>query len=323
MKVVITDNRFGDIEVERDFLEPRGIEVSVAACSSSSDVAAACRDADGVLVNLAPIDAAAIESLARCKVISRYGVGLDNIDAAAAARAGIAVKNVPGYCDREVAEHALGLLLAIARGIPARDRSIRAGAWNVVPPGRRVSGSTLGILGFGGTARALARASLSLGFAKILVWSPHADQAKIDEVFGPARQGAEAAARGMGSPVLASGFAELLASSDWISVHLPLKPETRGMIGAGALASMKRGAGLVNVARGPLVDEEALADALISGRLGGAGLDVFDAEPLPQGSPLRSAPNLVLTDHAAYASEESILELRRSCAQNALEELLR
>lgn len=321
MKVVITDNRFGDIEIERDLLEPRGIEVAAADCASSSEVAAACREADGILVNLAPVDGAAIESFRRCKVISRYGVGLDNIDTAAAARAGIAVKNVRGYCDREVAEHALGLLLAMARGIPARDRSIRAGSWNLVPPGRRVAGSILGILGFGGTARALARASLSLGFAKILVWSPHGNQERIDEVFGPQIEGLDAA-RGGGSPVLASSLAELLAASDWISVHLPLRPETRGMLGAEALASMKRGAGLVNVSRGPIVDEEALAEALESGHLGAAGLDVFDAEPLPRGSPLRSAPNLVLTDHAAYASVESIFELRRRCAQNALDSLL-
>ncbi len=314
MTVVITDNRFEDVEIERRILEARGIELSVADCLSSSDVVAACRDADGILVNMAPLDGAALEALRRCKVISRYGVGLDNIDLAAAARMGIVVRNVAGYCDREVAEHALALILAIARGIPERDRAVRAGKWNSVAPGRRVAGSILGILGFGGSAKALARSALGLGFSRILVWSPHIDAARIDETLGPL-------ARAAGVPVSPASFEELLSESDWVSVNLPLKPETRALIGPAAFARMKKGASLVNVARGPIVDEDALVDALESGRLGGAGLDVFTAEPLPLGSSLRSAPRLVLTDHSAYASVESIRELRSRCAENALEVL--
>lgn len=314
MLVIITDNRFGDVEIERSVLERGGIELAVADCSTSAEVAAACREADGLLVNLAPVDGAALEALRRCRVLSRYGVGLDNIDLEAATRLGVVVRNVPGYCDREVAEHALGLILDLARGLSFRDRALREGRWGATPPGRRLAGTSLGILGFGGTARTLARAALGLGLERILVWSPRIDADRIEAELGPL-------ARAAGCPVLAASLGEVLEGSDWLSLHLPLKPETRGIIDAAALARMRPGAFLVNVARGALVEEEALVRALEEGRLGGAGLDVYAAEPLPPDSRLRSAPRLILTDHAAYASVESIVELRRRCAENALEVL--
>jgi D-3-phosphoglycerate dehydrogenase len=311
---VITDNRFADDGIERSILSAAGIELVVAKCRSSGEVAAAGREADALLVNMAKVDAAAIDGLERCRVIARYGVGMDNIDLEAARRRGIAVANVPGYCDLEVAEHALGLILACARGIPLRDRAVREGGWNVGAVGRRLSGSTLGILGFGGTAKALARAALGLGFAEILVWSPHIDAARIDEALGPA-------ARTLGARVRPAAFDELFGISDWVSVHLPLKPETRGIVGARELALMKGDAALINISRGAVVDEEALSAALHSGELGGAGLDVFTAEPLPNGSRLRSLPGVVLTDHSAYASRESIAELRRRTAENVVKAL--
>lgn len=311
---VITDNRFGDSDIERSVLEAAGVAVAVAKCRSSADVAQAGREADALLVNMASADAAAIESLERCRVIARYGVGLDNVDVDAARRRGIVVANVPGYCDREVAEHALGLLLACARGIPRRDAAVRRGEWNVPAIGRRVHGSTLGVLGFGGTGRAFCRAALGLGFRSIRVWSPRMSEGRLDECLGR-----EAAS--LGTELRAVAFDELLATSDWVSIHLPLKPETRGIVGARELGLMKPDAVLVNISRGAVVDEEALVQALGSGALGGAGLDVFTAEPLPQGSRLRSFPNVVLTDHSAYASRESIAELRRRTAENALKVL--
>ncbi len=311
---VITDNRFGDDSIERETLEAAGVELVVASCRSSSDVAAAGREADALLVNMAPADAAAIEALERCVVIARYGVGVDNVDLEAAARRGIKVARVPGYCDREVAEHALGLILACARGIPRRDRAIREGKWNVGAAGRRLSGSTLGILGFGGTAKALARAALGLGFAEILVWSPHIDRERIEEALGR-----EAAA--IGARVRPAAFDEAFAASDWLSIHVPLKPETRGLVGRRELGLMRRDATLINISRGAVVDEEALVEALSKGELGGAGLDVFTAEPLPMGSRLRSLAGVVLTDHSAYASRESLAELRLRTAENALSAL--
>jgi D-3-phosphoglycerate dehydrogenase / 2-oxoglutarate reductase len=308
---VITDDRFGDSEIERSVLEGAGVELRVAKCRSSADVAAAGREADALLVNAAPADAAAIEALERCRVISRYGIGLDNIDVETAARRGIVVKNVPGYCDLEAAEHALGLLLACARAIPLRDRSVRSGKWNVPVLGRRVSGSTLGVLGFGGIGKAFVRAALGLGFREILVWSPHISAERIEAAVG-------SAAAALGVAVRPAAFNEVFALPDWISIHIPLKPETRGLVGVRELGLMKRDAALINVSRGAIVDEEALVEALSDGRLGGAGLDVFTAEPLPQGSRLRGVPGVVLTDHSAYASRESIAELRRRTAENAL-----
>ncbi len=308
---VITDNRFGDSAIEREVLEPAGVELAVASCRSSSDVAAAGREADALLVNLAPVDGAAIDCLERCKIIARYGIGLDNVDVEAAARRGIAVANVPGYCDAEVGEHALALILASARSLPLRDRGVRAGSWNAASANRRVEGSVLGVLGFGGTGRHLIKAALGLGFREILVWSPHITEGRIEAAFG-------AAPAALGAAVRPASLDELLAASDWVSLHVPLKPETRGLVGRRELGLMKRDAVLVNVSRGAVVDEEALVEALSAGRLGGAGLDVFVAEPLPQGSRLRSFPGVVLTDHSAYASRESIVELRRRTAGNAL-----
>ena len=311
---VITDNRFADSDIERAILGAAGVDLVVAKCRSSADVAAAGREADALLINMAPADAAAIESLERCRVIARYGVGLDNIDVEAAGRRGIAVANVPGYCDREVAEHALGLLLACARAIPRRDGAVRAGAWNVTAAGRRVGGSKLGILGFGGTGRAFARAALGLGFSEILVWSPRISPSRVEESLG-------AAAAALGTRVRPADFDEVFALSDWVSIHLPLKPETRGIVGKRELGLMKADATLINISRGAVVDEEALVAALAKGRLGGAGLDVFTAEPLPQGSALRSLPGVVLTDHSAYSSRESLEELRRKTAENVLSAL--
>ncbi len=308
---VITDDRFGESLIERDILEAAGVDLVVAKCRSSADVAAAGKEAHALLVNLAPADAAAIEALERCRVIARYGIGLDNVDQEAAARRGIVVANVPGYCDTEVAEHALALILCLSRGIARRDSLVRGGGWGTVPFGRRLAGTRLGILGFGGTGRALARIALGLGFSEILVWSPRISCERIDAALG----GAPVA---LGVAVRPASFDELLRDSDWISVHLPLKGETRGIIGSEALASMKKGACLVNVSRGAVLDEEALIASLASGHIAGAGLDVFVAEPLPQGTALRSFPNVVFTDHSAYASVDSIRELRRRTAENAL-----
>lgn len=314
---VVTDDRFGDgLALERAVLEPAGVEVVEARCATSSDVAAACRGADAVLANLAPVDAAALAAMERCVVVARYGVGLDSVDLAAAAARGVAVRNVPGYCDAEVAEEALGLILALARRIAERDALVRAGGWNLPAANRRVAGSVLGVVGFGGTGKALARAALGLGFSEILVHSPHISAARLEEALGPAARALGVAAR----PV---GLGELLARSDWLSLHLPLNPETRGLFGREAFAAMKAGAALVNTARGAIVDEAALAEALRSGRLAGAALDVLAVEPLPADSPLRGLPNLVFSDHSAYASRESVAELRRRTARNALEELAR
>ncbi|MCX7023544.1 MAG: C-terminal binding protein [Spirochaetes bacterium] len=316
--VVVTDDRFGDYSIERSILEPAGAELRVENCPDAAAVAVACREAVVVLANLAPVSALAIDAMERCKAICRYGTGLDNVDIAAAARRGIAVRNVSGYCDDEVAEHALALLLDAARSVSFRDREIRAGFRDSHAPAIRVRGTTLGVLGFGGTATAFVTKAIGLGFSEILAWSPSLDTDRLARQLGPA---IAAAAAALGTVIRAATLDELLAASDFVSLHLKLAPETLGFLGESRIAAMKRGAILVNVARGALVDENALADALESGRLDAAGLDVFATEPLPPGSRLRSCPNVVLTPHAAWYSPSSVAELKRRTALNALDYL--
>lgn len=310
LRAVITDDRFGSVDEERAVLEPLGVDLVVASCMTSDDVAVACSEADAVLANLAPIDARAVAAMHRCRVVSRYGVGLDSVDVAACAARGITVANVPGYCDAEVAEHALGLLLSLTRGIAERNGAVRSGLWNVRTPQLSIRGSTIGVAGFGGSGRAFARAVLGLGPARVLVWSPRLDQARLDEALSPA-------AASLGVPVVAVPFDRLLAESDAIALHLRLAPTSAGIFGARAFAAMKRGSFLINTARGGLVDSAALADALHSGQLSGAGLDVLDAEPPPPDHPLLGAPNVILTDHCAYRSIRSVAELKHRCAENA------
>ncbi|HOZ73301.1 MAG TPA: NAD(P)-dependent oxidoreductase [Spirochaetales bacterium] len=307
---VVTDDRFGGVAEETAVLGPLGVELRVASCSSSAEVAAACADADAVLANLAPVDAAAVAAMRRCRVVSRYGVGLDNVDLAACAARGIAVANVPGYCDAEVAEHALALLLSLTRGVPGRDAAVRGGAWNLATGQASVAGSVVGVAGFGGSGLAFARAVLGLRPSRLAVWSPNLSRERLDAALGPA-------AAALGVELRAASFDELLSGSDFLSLHLRLTAETAGLWGEAAFSRMKRGAYLVNTARGGLVEASALARALASGRLAGAGVDVYDVEPPPPGHPLLSAPNCVLTDHCAYRSTRSIAELKRRCAENA------
>ncbi len=307
---VVTDDRFGGVAEETAVLGPLGVELRVASCSSSAEVAAACADADAVLANLAPVDAAAVAAMRRCRVVSRYGVGLDNVDLAACAARGIAVANVPGYCDAKVAEHALALLLSLTRGVPGRDAAVRGGAWNLATGQASVAGSVVGVAGFGGSGLAFARAVLGLRPSRLAVWSPNLSRERLDAALGPA-------AAALGVELRAASFDELLSGSDFLSLHLRLTAETAGLWGEAAFSRMKRGAYLVNTARGGLVQASALARALASGRLAGAGVDVYDVEPPPPGHPLLSAPNCVLTDHCAYRSTRSIAELKRRCAENA------
>ena len=195
-----------------------------------------------------------------------------------------------------------------------RDRAVRAGAWDVAAPGRRVAGSTLGILGFGGTAKAFARSALALGFRENLIWSPKISAARIDGTLGDA-------ATALGAVVRPVSFDRVFLDSDWVSIHFRSSPK-RGASSERARWAHERDAALINISRGAVVDEEALVTALSEARLGGAGLDVFTVEPLP-GHRLRSLPGVVLTDHSAYASRESICGARRRTAENASKVLQR
>ncbi len=307
---VVSDDRFGSVAEELEVLEPLGVELRVAACRSQADVVDACVEADAVLLNLAPMDASVVAGLRRCKVVSRYGVGMDNVDQAACAARGIAVANVPGYCDEEVAAHALGLMLDLARGIAERHAAVSSGGWNVMNPQRAVNGATVGVLGFGGSGRAFCRAVMGLRPERILVWSPNISEARIRSALGTLIDAS-------GVPVQVATFAEILAWSDFISIHLKLCQDTMGLIGRASLGAVKPGLILINTSRGGIVDSAALSTALDDGSVGGAGLDVLDQEPPKPDHPLLGRANVILTDHCGYRSERSIRELKTRCAQNA------
>jgi D-3-phosphoglycerate dehydrogenase / 2-oxoglutarate reductase len=240
-----------------------------------------------------------IEKLKRCKIIARYGIGVDNVDLAAATKAKILVTNVPDYCIDEVSDHALALLLALARRLTAADGAVKAGGWDVVAHAgiRRLRGQTLGLLGFGKIAKALASKVEPLGM-KVLVYDPYLDPALI------AQHGVEAVS-----------LDRLLAEADTVSIHVPLSPETRNIVGKRELARMKPTAFLINTSRGGIVDEQVIAVALKEGRLGGAALDVLSVEPPPADHPLRQAPNVILTPHLAFYSRESVIELQTKAAE--------
>jgi D-3-phosphoglycerate dehydrogenase len=232
---------------------------------------------------------------------ARYGIGVDNIDLDAARRAGIVVTNVPDYSVEEVATHALALILASVRKIARADDSIRHGAWGVdqFRPIARLSTLMVGLVGYGRIARRIAAPLEALG-AEIVAHDPYLEQ-------GPDRP-----------PLLE--LDDLLARADIVSLHLPLTAQTRGLIGEAALARMKPGAILVNTSRGPLVDLAALADALRSGRLGAAGLDVFDTEPLDPAR-IEGVPNLIATPHMAYYSEQALEESQRKAVTQVIKVL--
>ncbi|MDR1108584.1 MAG: C-terminal binding protein [Spirochaetaceae bacterium] len=304
MKIVISDDRFGWSDEEQRVLRDMNADLFIADCFTEEALIEACADADGILLNQAPMSARVIGTLKKCRVISRYGIGYDNVDLLAAEEQGIWVTNVPGYCTEEVAEHALGLLLAAVRWIPFKDRGVRQGGWNLNRPIRRLSGSVLGIVGFGATGQALWKKVQGLGFSRVLIADPH-----INAKLSP-DMAAEAAS-----------FTTLLEEADFISLHVPLNEQTRHCINPGSIGRMKDGAVLVNVSRGQVIDEAALARALASGKIGAAGLDVFESEPLPPEHPFLSLDNVILTDHSAYYSRESVSALKTRAAMNVREVL--
>lgn len=297
--VAATDSVFPSLEPERRVLDPLGVELRAGQCRSEEEIIALAGDADGILNCYAKMTARVIAGLGRCRIIARYGIGVDNVDVDAATRAGILVTNVPDYCVDEVSDHALALFLALGRRIVAADQRAKAGSWDVLAHAgiRRLRGQTAGLIGFGKIARAVAAKVQALGM-RVLAFDPFLDPEMI------ARHGATAAA-----------LDRLLAEADVASVHVPLTPETRGLIGERELARMKPTAFLINTARGGIVDETALAAALEAGRLAGAALDVLGQEPPPADHPLRRAPNVILTPHMAFYSREAVVEQQTKAAE--------
>jgi D-3-phosphoglycerate dehydrogenase len=298
--IAITDSPFPSLDPAKKALARLDPEYRMANSASADDILAVARDADAILVTYAKLPGELLRQLKNCKAIGRFGLGVDNIDLPAAKELGIAVNYVPDYCLREVSDHAMALLLGLARKVPFSNKLVQSGRWEVPPivPLRRLEGQTLGLVGFGNIPRALAPKAKAFGF-KVLTHDPYVKTAAL----------AAAGVEGV-------SFDELLARSDFVSVHAPLLPSTRGLMNAAVFAKMKKGAYLINTARGPLVDESALIAALDSGQLGGAGLDVVTTEPLAKDSALLGRDNVILTPHTAFYSVEALEELQTKCASD-------
>jgi D-3-phosphoglycerate dehydrogenase / 2-oxoglutarate reductase len=296
--VAVADSPFPSLEPAERVLHPLGARLRMSASSAAKDILAAAGDADALMVCYAKLPGDLIRQLARCKVIGRTGLGVDNIDLPAARERHIAVTYVPDYCMAEVSDHVMALLLALARKVPFANGLVQSGRWEMaaVAPLHRLTGQTLGLVGFGNIPRALVPKAKAFGL-RVLAHDPFVTRDAFAS-FG----------------VEGISFDELLDSSEFVSIHAPLTPQTRGMFNAGAFNKMKTGAQLINTARGPIVDEKALIEALDSGRIGGAALDVLETEPPPKDSPLTGRANVVLTPHTAFYSVEALEELQTKCA---------
>jgi D-3-phosphoglycerate dehydrogenase len=306
--VVIADYDYGDVDIERAIIEDAGLQLTAAQCKTEDDVIDVARDADAIIAQYATVGEKAIAALTRCRVIARYGTGVDIVDVDAATRRGILVTNVPNdWCENEVADHAMALLLTLARKVRAYDVATRAGTWRWQSgaPIHRLRGSVLGLLSFGAIARAIAARAAGFGM-QVIAHDPYV----------PDRDVAAAGATSV-------AFGELLEQSDYLVVQAPLTAATHHLIDEAALRRMKRSAFLINTARGPIVSDDALYRALQEGWIAGAGLDDIEEEPAKQrdwepSNPLFTLANAVVTPHAAYYSEEAIHTVRDFAAHEVV-----
>lgn len=302
-QVFFTDYTLADeLDLEESILRPAGLTIIRTQAATEQEVLAALEGLDPValVTQWAPITPRVLDQCPHLKVVSRNGIGVDNIDLEYCRQRGIVVTNSPRYCTREVADHTLALLLALSRKLVFTTDRVRAGEWTseFLVPIRRLSECTLGVIGLGSIGRAVVERARPF-FGTVLGY----DAFVTDVVVA-------------GQPVAMASLAELLSRSDFVTLHVPGTPETVRLINAERLAQMKPGAYLVNTCRGMVVDTEALVEALRSGHLRGAGLDVFEPEPLPLDHPLRSFPEVIITPHVAYYSEEATADVRRDTCVN-------
>ena len=292
-KVVLTDYVWESLEVEKKTLAGLA-ELTALQTKTPDQFIAEAADCDALLNTYAgPITADVMSKMPKCKIIARYGIGVDTIDLDAATAAGIIVTNNPTYCIEEVAEHTMALLLSAARKITFYDRQVRAGKWEV-PPGKpiqRLAGSTLGLVGFGNIARQVAIRAAAFGM-KVLYADPFVKEGQFD------------------APGKKMELMDMLKQSDFVSVHPPLTPQTRKSINDEAFATMKPTAVIINCARGPVIDTDALVRALDAKKIAGAALDTTDPEPLPNPHPLRGRENVIINPHAAWYSEQAMVGLQ-------------
>lgn len=303
-KVLVTDHVFADLETERSLLEEHGYELVLAEETGEDQLVAEVKGAEAMLVCYAKISEPVIDAAAEsgCRIISRYGIGYDNIDVEAATRRGIVVTYVPDYCLDEVADHTMALLLALSRAVVDATRSVAAGDWKV-PQGEvhRLLDRRLAVIGIGGIGRRVIDRARAFGF-RIVAYDPF-----VTEWDVTARR--------------VTSFEEAIADADAITLHAPMTPENHHLIDADAITVMNRAPLIVNTARGPLVDIDAATEALEDGRIGGLALDVTETEPPTVDHPLRNHPRAILTPHMGFYSVEAQAELQRRAAEEVVRAL--
>ncbi len=303
--ILITDYAWSSIEPERQILSDVGANVIVAESGDEDELISLATNVDGILTCWKSVRECVISTASKCQIIARYGIGLDNIDVEAATKNGIIVTNVPAYCVDEVSDHAMALMLACARKIPLFNSAVKTNIWdqNIGQQMNRLRDKTLGIVGFGHIGKAIISKAMAFGL-KMKVYSPRTTQ----ELIG--QHGAEKVS-----------FEELLTTSDFITIHAPLTSETQHMFSDDEFKAMKSTAYLINTARGGVVDTSALIAALQTGEIAGAGIDVLETEPPHQDDPLLHLENVIITPHAAFISEESIMELQMTAAKSVAQVL--
>ena len=301
--IVVTDYKFPDLALEVSAAEQAGCDLIGHQCETEAELKAAVVGADAVITQFARLSAPVVAAMTRARAIVRYGIGVDNVDLDAARQHGIPVSNIPDYCIDEVADHTLSFILALTRQVVTHTADLRAGHWRLAVPVSSMKvlrDQTVGLVGFGRIGREVAARLLAFK-CRVLVYDPMVPEADI-----------------LRAGVTGVALEQLLSTSDIVSLHCPSTPATRHIIGSAALAAMKPGALLVNVARGDLVDTGALLEALRSGHLGAAALDVFDPEPLPLEHALRALPNMVIAPHIASVSVTAVRALRQGAIARAV-----
>ena len=303
--VLITDYAWPTLAIEEAILSKVEAKLVVAQRGDEAELVQLAPCADAILTCWQKVTPAVVDAATRCRHISRYGVGLDNIAVDRASEQGIVVTNVPDFCVEEVSDHAMALLLACARGVVGFDRATRQGGWDNKGQGAlpRLRGQTLGLIGFGNSARALLPKARGFGL-RVIAYTPRL------------------AADALALPDIATQDLDfLLQEADYISVHAPLTDATRHLLNERAFRFMKPTAYLINTARGALIDENALRKALDQGWLAGAALDVLSQEPPPANHPLLHRDDVLITPHAAFYSSAAIEELARKAAQHVAQTL--
>ncbi|MDM5222637.1 C-terminal binding protein [Peribacillus sp. NJ11] len=306
-KILLTDYEFEHLKYEEDVFQESGLDFDFikAQCKTEEEVIELAKDADAILNQYAPVSRRVIASLENAKIISRYGVGVNTIDLDAAKEKGITVANVPDYGMEEVSNHALALLLSWARKVTLLNNEVKRGNWDfkVGVPIHRFNEQTVGVLGFGRIPRRFIEKVKPLGF-KTAAYDPFVSSAEMAAVG-----------------VQKMDLDEIIREADYLSVHVPLIDDTFHLINEERLKQMKRNAVIINTARGPIIDETALSDALERGVIAGAALDVTENEPVRFDSPLLTMDNVIITPHSAWYSEEAMVELRQKAARNIVQVL--